>query len=372
MNFLCYAVVIVVALTGTLHAQWRQVTSIPMSAVEAIDSVQGLYLLATGNGIFRSQNGLTWVSASVGLPNKRFVAFAELNNHMYTADAAGNVFRSPDAGTVWVPQGKIPGSSPLVELLVFQGSVVAVTSSNLYRLSNKTWVNLAEPSPNEIRSATVIGSTIHICTSNKGVWFLDDNLVWLNNNKGLFDLQTVDIVELNETLYVLTHGSGVFSFEPGLNQWQQLGTQGIEDGTATTLLVNNNILVCGLFDGTVFSYDGRSRSWAPVHSEIAESAYPTILFTIHSQVFCGTRLHGLWRTNLNEVIVNVDAESDSDTVRSKVLLSGESLHLHATTRTSIGVFTLSGKRISGHILQAGEQWTYTSEISALVVVTDSK
>lgn len=348
-------------------AQWRSVTSTPTSSINAIDSAGDVYLLATGTGVYRSSNALSWNRSSLGLAEQRYVSIVQHNDQAYVATAAGQVYRSPDFGTVWVPHGNVPSQSALVCLEAAHGNVYALTHAAVYVYKQGVWEHTGVLSPGNIQSTSVVNGVMYVCTSDRGVFEFTENGMFADRSNGLFDLNVREVLGDGDILYALTQSQGVFSLDPHVGEWQQLSKKGIEDLSGRHLFVAHNTLCASFFGGKVFSYDGYSRTWYLVEQELPTEAESELLFSVGGHFFVGTRLRGLWRTNAQQIVVGVQQDEHNSELFCVQPAYGYTSFL--AERSCLAVMVgVDGRVLVKRALEAGQMFETDVNIPCFLVV----
>ncbi len=210
-------------------------------------------LAGTDGGVFRSADGVNWVS--LGLPNRRVLSLsASADGRVLLAGTnGGGIFRSTDNGQTWTPVTAGLSNQTILALTIGNdgSTLFAGTDGGVFRSTDQgvTWsgVNTGLPTGLSLRSFAVSGGKLY-AGSFLGVFLTEDGgASWKQINAGLLDIRVGGLALDGGTLLAGTSRRGLFlSAIPNnvcpLSITAQPGNRSIADGQTAAL----NVTVTGV------------------------------------------------------------------------------------------------------------------------------
>lgn len=277
------------------------------------------------------------------------------NNYVYTCTSQG-VFRSADNGVTWV--SKSVGLTNLLGggILNVGTRLFSVTPTGVFMSTNQgdNWI-AAGLSTIDVRSIASINDVLYVGTNGSGIYkSLDWGANWVSVNNGLNGATNFRAIESKgNTLFAAgPTGTGVFrSIDLGAN-WTLLGG-GLTSGSYRGFASNSQLIVAGSFgDGVFYSIDN-GDNWTEINSGLTDLT----IFDLElndSHIVVATNTKGVFRfalSNLN-LSTNILGSKDSQTIKfypnpttNQINLKTESSLLGAdySIFNNFGKIVLSGK-----------------------------
>lgn len=188
---------------------------------------------STSQGAFRSaDNGVTWLSKSVGLTNLLGSGISKINTRLFYIGPTG-VFMSTDQGDNWSAAGL---------------------------------------STTDVRCITAINDTLFVGTNGAGIYkSIDWGVNWIPINNGLGGSTNFRAIESKGNILFAggQNGTGVFrSIDFGAN-WTLLGG-GLASGSYRGFASNSQLIIAGSFGAGVFYSTDNGNNWAAINTGLTD------------------------------------------------------------------------------------------------------
>ena len=277
----------------------------------------------TSQGAFRSaDNGVTWVSKSVGLTNLLGGGILNVGKRLFYVGPTG-VFMSTDQGDNWKSAGL---------------------------------------STTDVRSIAAINDTLFVGTNGAGIYkSVDFGANWVAINNGLSGALNFRAMESKgNTLFAGgPNGTGVFrSLDFGAN-WTLLGG-GLASGSYRGFARNTQLIVAGSFGAGVFYSTDNGDNWTTINTGLTDLT----IFDLElndNYIIAATNTQGVFRfalSNLNlstgisdfEVKTAISIFPNPTTNQINVKADAKLLGTDYTIYDNLGKVVLSGTIISENIV----------------------
>lgn len=266
----------------------------------------------TSQGVFRSSNnGVTWISKSVGLSNLLTSGIIHVNSYLFVVSPSG-VFKSTDQGDNWTMAG-MNGIS--------------------------------------IRCITAIQDTLFVGTNSVGIYKSTDfGATWVAINNGLGAAKGFRAIEGKGTTLFAGGplGTGVYRSTDFGENWSLL-SGGLATGTYRGFASNNQLIVAASFGEGIFYSLDNGDNWVDINQGLGDTA----IFDVEiddNYLVAATNLQGVFRISLDELVTGINELLISKNI--KIGPNPVVNTLHITTKTSnttysvydnIGTLVMQGK-----------------------------
>lgn len=274
------------------------------SVLSLISTPEGvLYAGTKEGGVYRCEDGESWVVAGRGLPVGEVRGLTVTEDGLFAALFARGVFRLAPGAEAWEEMEEGLRNKRLLSLEVAGGTLFAGTDNGIYASDSggETWVGLGgDLQTYRIYSFLTVGETIYAGTSYHGVYRSTDGGASWESIGGDLD---------NKTVYPLATGGGyLFSSVPGLgiyrrvegdNRWVRKNDGMPESSSVLGMVVVNGALVAGSRDGYGESRIYRSGDWGENWQEVG-AGMPNLrmaaMIEVEGQLYAATEGDGVYRS----------------------------------------------------------------------------
>ena len=284
-----------------LNAQWVQ-TNVPENANIFALAINGSNIFAGGDSMFVSKNkGLDWIAANKGLTTMGVWSLAVKENEIFVGTGSGGIFRSSDTASTWIPINGLPSLLYVLSLGVNGSNIFAGTNFGLY-LSNDNcanWVTLNLPDP--AYCIAFNGINTFAGTPNDGIYFSSNNgQDWIQENNGLTCLSIYSILVNENNIFAATNGGGIFLSTNNGDTWRPINN-GLVDTVICSLASKGSNIFASSQSGLVYLSTNNGLNWKQISEGLPNKKIWSLLCN-DEYIFAGTKLKGLWRRPLSEVI----------------------------------------------------------------------
>jgi hypothetical protein len=321
---ICFVLPMLLALTLLRHREstWQN-TGLPGIAVEELVESQGTLFVASTQGIFRSEDGVSWQPINRGLPlgllagidvrtlvvdpTNPALAFALIRDE----NGDGHLYRTTSGGEVWEKMALPADPSILDALVLFPGDPVTLYVAGGQKVyesvdGGQAWSHRGlvpqGTDPRTLAADTQSKGTLYLGTADDGV-FLSANggRSWKPMNTGL-SAQPVRQLIVNpvadQLVFVLT-GDGVYRSVDGGQNWQFAGPD-VAAGEITVLAAHPSrpgVLYAGTAKGQVLFTADAGDDWKSLGAQLKD-AVVRALVPEQKRVRVATS-QGLWQFDLD-------------------------------------------------------------------------
>jgi hypothetical protein len=267
---LLLTVLALVALTVDSMAQnsWVQVSTTLDSYFRVNKTENGNYLCAATNGIYISENLMSWDATSISFPSQPFLAFnKDNNNNLFLATAHNGLYKSTNNGVSWSYSNVGSG---------FGCGSLDVISDELNTLY------------------------LGVGGSCRGLHVSSDNgLTWVNKIPGK-DFTDIEVMNGLNLVYACNNNNEIFYSGDNGNNWQQIVGQPFSNTAVMIKHLGDDLFVfCN--NGDFYKTSNGGLTWS-LFSNIpiagSASAYANDLVFINPlSWFVGFSQNGIWRTS---------------------------------------------------------------------------
>ncbi len=232
-----------------------------------------------GWGVFRSNNGISWVNVDSGLPQINLYGLGDKDSSLFVGTYLG-IWRSKNNGQWW----------------------------------ESTSEGLSLDPTSYVSSFGVMDSIIYTGTYGNGVFrSSDDGDNWVPVNNGLPDGALIKVLAVsNKSLFAGTYDDGIYFLSEHDTNWKA-ANEGMTNKAIISLLVDgDNIFVSTV--GGVFLSSNNGTTWADVSSGLNSEFYVYSLGVVDSFLFAGTWGSGVYRRPLSEMIPSPSAVTEAPPV----------------------------------------------------------
>jgi photosystem II stability/assembly factor-like uncharacterized protein len=166
-------------MTSNAGASWTKVATSPAS-INALTANGNVLFAATGNGVYKSVDGIVWTASNSGLTSLGIYKISSSGSNVLLWNGDG-IYLSTNGGSTWTPAPLPIGYSRIASIgstLVFSNDGVVKISFN----NGSTWSDLPNLSP--FTALLAVGSTFFAGTYNGVYVSPDGGISWTLANTG--------------------------------------------------------------------------------------------------------------------------------------------------------------------------------------------
>jgi len=290
-NLLFALLVVIIASSGDIRAQWTQ-TSGPPSDIRSL-AVNGTDIFAgTIYGAYRStDNGTSWTAINTGLgipPNSMQVqAFAISGSNIFAGMDAG-VYLSTNSGTSWTSVSSGLNYATVSALAISGGNLFAGTYSNGVYLSTNngtSWIAVDSGlTSSRVYAFCVVGSALYAATD--GGIFVSTNSGTSWTSTGYSGPAVTALAFSDTSFFAGTFGAGIYLSSDTGKTWTPANS-GLTRGNITALGISGSSVFAGTDGGGIFLSTNNGGGWTAVNSGV-NAAYVHAFAFSGGDVFAGT------------------------------------------------------------------------------------
>jgi photosystem II stability/assembly factor-like uncharacterized protein len=248
------------------------------------DNPNTIYIGTTNGTVFKSQDaGITWQSASTGLPTANILALAADPNSdtVYAAAERYGIWKSKDGGRTWTATGHVDGFTvtPVTSIVVAADSSAIYASGDSVGIfvstdGGDTWQNAIAgiPTLEILRLAANPNrpGTIYACTRGQGVFRSSDSgASWTGISPARTCYSVAVAPDDNSTIYIGVE-DGLLSSPDGGALWQHAGSD-LPAGISNINVQAGGIVFATSLDGRIYKSANAGATWTLVNSGIADT-----------------------------------------------------------------------------------------------------
>ena len=197
-----------------LRSEWNLIWD--ESWVSSYSQVNGVIFMGSGHGLQRSiDNGATWISSHVGLPNNNPEMFAFCNGVYFAAISKFGIYKSLDSGATWeISSSQLTNATNLfsknnkIYLSKLDFSGTSVNGIFMSGDSGGTWIEISSNIGHGGQDKDIWGAAFNddylIVAAEGGVFKTnDDGANWINISEGK-DIDYIDaraLAVFNDAIY---------------------------------------------------------------------------------------------------------------------------------------------------------------------------
>jgi hypothetical protein len=292
----------------TIYAD--NLTESPSYLAIGLNPGRNIFLSTVGGVVYRSADGLSWLSTSSGLPIPDPITSYSIINLGTSVLAAAYwvgsaVYRSTNSGASWT---EVSGSNNITVLSVVNEYVFAGCFDGQILRSDNDGETFTPVNDSDISDIVIaiknIGSNIFAGTSEDGVFLSTDNGVnWTAVNTGLTDLQVITLYANETYLFAGTSEGGVFRTANNGALWTDVNT-GLDGLYIYKIVEHDGYLFVATYDNDSEERTGIYRSADNGDTWIeANTGLSTIdvvdLFVFGNDILAGTSVGKMFRSTDN-------------------------------------------------------------------------
>lgn len=245
--------------------------------------VNGELILATDKNIFKSPDGIIWITCNANLNQAGAGQFALTNGKIYLATLKGGLLYSVDQGLNWELRDNGLVSPRITALAAMDRTFIAATSSGLRRSDDEcgTWTQVQSASDHQFTQVLSFGGRFIAGSTDAGIQISDDQgITWNSSNIGLTNLNVTSLTAIGSNLWAGTTNGLFYSNNRG-DSWITVNVSGQINaitGEGTIIYVSLNPF------GVMKSVDS-GVTWSQVNDGLPSNGLSEI---ISMAVFSGT------------------------------------------------------------------------------------
>ena len=262
-----------------------------------------IYAGTAAGGIFvSSDQGMTWATASAGLPRVSISAIVTSGADLYAATYGNGIYRSLDGGNSWISVNEtFLAKGQLNTVIVLGDTIIAGgTMGSLYVSTNRgdSWVSASKPETFGSISSNVLassGSRLYCGFAYGGICVsTDGGRNWAAANTGMAHGMVQCLAISGSTVFAGTDGEGIYSSTDEGTTWVKTDV-GLTDTRVFALTASGSTLLAGTATGIFCSTD-HGASWYRSSSGLSMRRVSACVST-SEYVFVGTTYGGIFRSS---------------------------------------------------------------------------
>ena len=351
-----------------LRAQWRSIAGFGDQSVAAMINADeaGLFVALRNKTVLRSDDdGGTWSRRDFGIADtEQIYSFTEHDGALIAATYRGALFRSTDAGAVWVLLSR-QSDAPTVNLVFSYGAYLWLATSNqavLRSLDGVQWT-AAQKGLREgdaVLAMAVHANDLYAGTSTGVARWSESAQSWQYISDGLTGRRVFSLQSAADNLYAGSDADGIYVRTPELSFWQKLST-GFSGGAAVADLspVGGSVAAATL-GGEVVVWEPFLQSWHNIAAGLPTGLQPAVLMTSGTTLYVGGVGKGLYSRDLRNVVLDVDESSRDAAPQVRMHCAGSQVSVVNSGVSGqvfeLEVFSLRGVSVAGEKVRvaAGE------------------
>jgi photosystem II stability/assembly factor-like uncharacterized protein len=266
-----------------------------------------LFVGTKGSGAFLStNNGLSWTDVNNGLTNRNILSLFSRDTNLFAGTNGSGVFRSTNDGSSWSAVNTGLTDNVVHVFAMNDSGLFAGVNGGVYRSTNfgVSWSSTGLSS-SIIYSLAINGNNIFAGKSSGGIFLSTDNgITWDPVNTGLQVYASVNaLVAHNGNLFAGTD-IGIFLSTDNGSSWNM-----VDANPTLSLALSGNNLFAGTYYIRVILSTDNGASWNSVGDGLSDSTVYTLIAN-GTNLFTGTKSHGVWRRPLSQMITSVNTFSN--------------------------------------------------------------
>ncbi len=297
---------------------WNPVNAgLTASTITTLVSSENVIIAGTDRGIYLSaDNGIDWAVADFNSFFPRDVYLSIGSDGTIYAGSYGGVYLSGDNGATWnkarntgLPINCFDDPFNSTICLNYDLTGIAVGDNNtLFTVYNGSMYRSVDYGENwsslSLKCNTIVApnsKALFAGTDSSGIFRSTDmGENWTEVNTGITNKNIVSLASNGDCIYTGTNG-GIFSSDNNGETWMPCAAR-LSDCIVTAFTAFDSALFAGTKTEGIFISTDNGSHWTPVNEGLS-IGYPVTSFALQNEtLFAGTRLFGIWRRPLSEML----------------------------------------------------------------------